>query len=76
MLLQYQQETKKLAAFLGCREYHSYVKTKVDKMHRLVCGEIWGGFRNCNEDVVSAGVTSTLYSSSSEGSRGGDIYYL
>jgi sigma-B regulation protein RsbU (phosphoserine phosphatase) len=45
-------------------------------MHRLVCGEIWGGFRNCNEDVVSAGVTATLYSSSSEGGRGGDIYYL
>ena len=45
-------------------------------MHRLVCGEIWGGYRNCNEDVVSAGVTATLYSSSSEGGRGGDIYYL
>ena len=45
-------------------------------MHRLVCGEIWGGFRNCNEDVVSAGVTASLYSSSSEGGRGGDIYYL
>jgi serine phosphatase RsbU (regulator of sigma subunit) len=45
-------------------------------MHRLVCGEIWGGFQNCNEDVVSAGITATLFSSSSEGGRGGDIYYL
>ena len=45
-------------------------------MHQLVCGEIWGGFRNCNDDVVSAGVTASLYSSSSKGGRGGDIYYL
>ncbi len=45
-------------------------------MHRLVCGEIWGGFSNCNEDVVSAGVTATLFASSSEGGKGGDIYYM
>ena len=45
-------------------------------MHRLVCGEIWGGFRSCNEDVVSAGVTATLFSSPSGGGRGGDIYYM
>ena len=45
-------------------------------MHQLVCGEIGGGFRNCDEDVVSAGVTASLYSSSSEGGRGGDIYYM
>jgi sigma-B regulation protein RsbU (phosphoserine phosphatase) len=45
-------------------------------MHRLVCGEIWGGYRNCNDNVVSSGVTATLYSSSSEGGRGGDIYYM
>jgi len=45
-------------------------------MHQLVCGEIWGGFRNCNEDLVSAGVTASLHSSSSEGSTGGDIYYM
>jgi sigma-B regulation protein RsbU (phosphoserine phosphatase) len=46
------------------------------KMHHLSCGEIWGGIRNCDDDIVSAGLTASLYSIASDGGKGGDIYYL
>ena len=45
-------------------------------MHDLSCGEIWGGIRNCDEDITSAGLTASLYSIASDGGKGGDIYYL
>ncbi len=45
-------------------------------MHHLSCGEIWGGIRNCDDDIVSAGLTASLYSIASDGGKGGDIYYL
>ncbi|CAB1083316.1 hypothetical protein D1AOALGA4SA_10890 [Olavius algarvensis Delta 1 endosymbiont] len=45
-------------------------------MHHLQCGEIWGGIRNCDDDVASAGLTASLYSCASDGGKGGDIYYL
>ncbi len=45
-------------------------------MHHLSCGEIWGGTRNCDDDVISAALTASLYSRASNGSKGGDIYYL
>ena len=45
-------------------------------MHHLSCGEIWGGIRNCDDDVASAGLTASLYSFASDGGKGGDIYYL
>jgi sigma-B regulation protein RsbU (phosphoserine phosphatase) len=45
-------------------------------MYHLSCGEIWGGIRNCEEDLGSVGLTVSLCSSASDGSRGGDIYYL
>ena len=45
-------------------------------MHHLNCGEIWGGIRNCDDDVASAGLTASLYSLASDGGKGGDIYYL
>jgi sigma-B regulation protein RsbU (phosphoserine phosphatase) len=45
-------------------------------MHHLSCGEIWGGIRNCDEDLVSAGLTVSLYSFASYGGKGGDVYYL
>jgi serine phosphatase RsbU (regulator of sigma subunit) len=46
------------------------------EMHHLKCGEIWGGIRNCDDDVASAGLTASLYSLASDGGNGGDIYYL
>jgi sigma-B regulation protein RsbU (phosphoserine phosphatase) len=45
-------------------------------MHHLSCGEIWGGIRNCDDDIASAGLTASLYSLASDGGKGGDIYYL
>jgi sigma-B regulation protein RsbU (phosphoserine phosphatase) len=45
-------------------------------MYHLSCGEIWGGIRNCNDNIASAGLTASLYSHASDGGKGGDIYYL
>ena len=45
-------------------------------MYELSCGEIWGGVRNCDDDVTSAGLNASLYSLASDGGKGGDIYYL
>ncbi len=45
-------------------------------MYQLSCGEIWGGIRNCDEDIASAGLTASLYSVASDGGKGGDVYYL
>lgn len=44
--------------------------------YRIQCAEIWGGIRNADQDVCSAGINASLYSSSSDGDKGGDIYYL
>jgi sigma-B regulation protein RsbU (phosphoserine phosphatase) len=45
-------------------------------MYRIQCTEIWGGIRNQEQDVCSAGIVASLYSSASDGGKGGDIYYL
>ena len=45
-------------------------------MHRLQCAEIWGGIRNQDTDVCSAGITASLFSGACDGGKGGDIYYL
>ncbi len=44
--------------------------------HRIQCAEVWGGIRNTEQDVCSAGIVASLFSSSSDGEKGGDIYYL
>lgn len=45
-------------------------------MYRIKCTEIWGGIRNLEQDVCSAGIVASLHSSASDGTKGGDIYYL
>ena len=45
-------------------------------MYRIKCAEIWGGIQNQEQDVCSAGIVASLYSSASDGGKGGDIYYL
>lgn len=45
-------------------------------MHRIQCAEIWGGIRDQEQDVCSAGIVASLYSSACDGGKGGDIYYL
>ncbi len=43
---------------------------------QIVCSEVWGGSRNADLDVVTSGVTASLYSRSASGAKGGDIYYF
>jgi len=45
-------------------------------MHRIQCSEIWGGIKNAEVDLCSAGITASLYSSSCDGGKGGDVYYF
>jgi sigma-B regulation protein RsbU (phosphoserine phosphatase) len=67
-----------LVAILFCRngfvtpgEYlHSHMT------HHIQCAEIWGGVRGIVQDVCTRGLSASIYSRSSDGERGGDIYYL
>lgn len=43
---------------------------------RIRCAEVWGGIENADLDAIAAGVHASLFSQSSEGGKGGDIYYL
>lgn len=45
-------------------------------MHRLECLSVWGGNQNIDADVRSQGLTATVFSSSSDGGKGGDVYYF
>ena len=45
-------------------------------MHRIRCAEIWEGIENRDDDVSSAGITASIYSSAYEAEEGGDIYYF
>lgn len=45
-------------------------------MHRIKCSEVWGGIRNQDQDVCSAGLAASVYSQASDGGKGGDIYYV
>lgn len=41
----------------------------------LICTEVWGGNGNIATDLVIPGLKGFLYSQSSEGHKGGDVYY-
>jgi hypothetical protein len=43
---------------------------------RLECKEIWGGIRNRDIEISAGKVIGSIYSASSEGGIGGDIYYF
>ena len=43
---------------------------------RLECKELWGGIRNRDIEVSAGKVIGSIYSASSEGGIGGDIYYF
>ncbi len=45
-------------------------------MYHIRCAEVWGGIKNENLDACSAVLTISLYSSSCDGGKGGDIYYV
>jgi serine phosphatase RsbU (regulator of sigma subunit) len=44
-------------------------------MHELICTEVWGGNGNISTDLVIPGLKGFLYSQSSDGHNGGDVYY-
>ena len=48
----------------------------VNSQGRLECKGIWGGIRNRDTEVAAGKVIASIYSASSEGGRGGDIYYF
>lgn len=45
-------------------------------MYRVKCAEVWGGTHDADMDVCTNGLTASLYSVSSDGGKGGDIYYF
>lgn len=45
-------------------------------MYRIQCSEVWGGIKNEDRDVCSGALVASLYSSASDGGKGGDVYYL
>ena len=45
-------------------------------MYRIQCGELWGGVRGNDIEACSKSVTASLFSSASDGGKGGDIYYF
>jgi serine phosphatase RsbU (regulator of sigma subunit) len=47
-----------------------------DSQGRLECKELWGGIRNQNIEIAAGKVIGSIYSASSEGGKGGDIYYF
>ena len=53
-----------------------YATQRPQRVKRLHCSEIWGGVGNVDQDIAAGPVTVSLFSSASEGDRGGDIYYF
>lgn len=45
-------------------------------MLHLRCSKVWGGIKNQDVDVCSPGLNVSLYSSSCDGGKGGDVYYF
>ena len=42
----------------------------------LICSGIWGGVQNSDQDVNTDGLTASVFSSSADGGKGGDMYYI
>jgi len=42
----------------------------------LDCSGLWGGIEDLDEEIQSAGIAASLYSSSCDGGKGGDIYFF
>jgi serine phosphatase RsbU (regulator of sigma subunit) len=47
-----------------------------DAQGRLECKELWGGIRNQDIDISAGKIIGTIHAASSEGGKGGDIYYF
>ena len=49
---------------------------KAAVVHRLACGQVWGGIKNSDQEIETSGLRASLYSHSISGGKGGDIYYF
>jgi sigma-B regulation protein RsbU (phosphoserine phosphatase) len=49
---------------------------RAESERELTCSGIWGGIRAIDRQVNAGGVLASVYSSSCDGGRGGDIYYV
>ena len=47
-----------------------------DSNGRLECKELWGGIHNQDIEVSAGKIIGSIYSASSDGGQGGDIYYF
>lgn len=47
-----------------------------DEAYRIKCAEVWGGVVNINADLCTNRIEVSIYSHSSDGVAGGDIYYF
>ena len=47
-----------------------------NEAYRIKCAEIWGGVENISADLRTSGIEVSIYSHSSDGLAGGDIYYF
>ena len=43
---------------------------------RLACSGIWGGIQDLDQDISAGSIVASVYSSSCDGGKGGDIYYI
>lgn len=48
----------------------------VNTSYRIKCAEIWGGIENISADLCTNDTEISIYSHSSDGVAGGDIYYF
>ncbi len=49
---------------------------KVKSRQRIECKVIWGGIQNLDAEITAGKLIGSIYSTASEGSQGGDIYYF
>jgi sigma-B regulation protein RsbU (phosphoserine phosphatase) len=48
----------------------------ISEAKRIQCGQVWGGIKNCDQDIETSGLKASIYSHSFSGGKGGDIYYF
>ncbi len=49
---------------------------KVKSRPKIECKVIWGGIQNLDAEITAGKLIGSIYSTASEGSQGGDIYYF
>src|SRR5271169_7024825 len=44
--------------------------------YRIRCAEVWGGILAIDTDLVTAGLSASIFSTALDGDQGGDMYYV